>query len=345
MNVIKTLEDTVGFWGGALDPTTGRFLAGTTDGRILAYAIPELGEPAAVFQGHHGYVTGVLAVAPRKQIVSCGFDRQLICRDAESGEVSWQRELQSRPLGMAISADDELLAVVDDDRVLTIINFDDGETLRRADDEHPRWTLAHRTSVTYCVAFSPDCRLVVTGCRAGYVVIRELLTLKVVRRVDATSFYSISTSNSQYEWGGVRMLTFTPDGATLVAGGMGPSNQNSAGLQGQMRLQGIDLATGESKFEVLLPKQKTNGEGLVNVAVFHPDGHLVVGGGGGTQSVGDGALYAVDLSTPDYPVSHYTPVVIRACAITPDGNHLITAGMLKNASVGRIDVWSLTADE
>ena len=348
MTLVKEVPHTAGFLSGVLDPTTGRFLAGTIDGRILAYDLPDASAPAPLGEARKSYVHLLAALPAQKQIVAAGYDCRLVWLDAATGAQLREADTDARPLGMAISPDERRLAIVGDDRLLRLFDAAIGELLA-TQGGHPDETLKRRPSSVYSVAFSPDSRLVATGDRTGTILVRDAGTGEVLHTLSAKKFYSDfnklpdgTDREGEYELGGVRGLLFSPDGRTLIASGMDQYNPNSAGIDGKMGLVGFDLAGGQTSFETTLAK----GLGYLQCLAWHPAGWLIAAGGGGAQGSGLGTFCAVELSLmpdgkPGEPVIHELQMTIRAMALAPASGHMILAGMLKTAAAGRLEVWSL----
>ncbi len=344
MKVATTLKHSSGFCGGTFDAVTQRYLAGCTDGRILAYNWPEWGDPTPFGEGHKSYVHLLQPLPSRQQVVSGGYDRKLVWWDVRSGLKIRDAATVGRPLGMAVSPDESKLAVVGDDRIFRLYDNQTGERIAEWATGHAGVTAKGNASSVYSTAFSPDGLWVACGDRIGDILVREVATGNILRTISAPRFYSDfnklpdgSLRVGEYELGGVRSLIFTPDGKVLIAGGMDQYDPNSAGIDGKMGLFGFEAATGKSTFELTLPK----GKGYLQSLMFHPVGLLIAAGGGGAQGSGKGTVCVVDLEKPQDAVIHEVEMTIRAVALTPDGRHLIAAGMLKVATAGQIEVWTL----
>src|SRR5262249_20263313 len=149
--------------------------------------------------------------------------------------------------------------------------------------------------------------------------------------------------NSEYEWGGIRCLAFAPDGKSLVAGGMGPADQNSAGIDGPMHLEIFDTQTGKSLATLMNAAHK----GMLTSLYYHPKAEYVLaaGGGGKAGDSGIGSLWVWDPGKRDKdgkpvaPAMQVSEVVSREILPGPDGKTFFSVGMLKEVSAGRIELW------
>ena len=188
-----------------------------------------------------------------------------------------------------------------------------------------------------------------TGDRAGTVCLWETASGKRLHQLKAGDFYSQAfyrdKQNSEYEWGGVRALAFAPDSKSLIAGGMGPADQNSAGTDGPMRLEAFDVDTGKSHAAFVPPGTK----GMIMSMFFLADGGwLVAGGGGGQNGIGFGDLCLWQPGQtgkdgkPVPPVAHKSMSVVREVVLNTDGTSVIAVGMQKDLAAGRIEIWDLT---
>jgi len=205
-----------------------------------------------------------------------------------------------------------------------------------------------RRNALYAVALSADGKRAATGDRAGTICLWETASGKLLHKASASTFYSQAlyrdTQASEYEWGGVKALAFAPDGTLLAAGGMGPADQNSAGIDGPMRLETFDAATGKGRAAFMsAPK------GMLTSLAFHPAGDWLIAGGGGGQAggAGIGSLWLWNPRRlgkdhkPAPPLTHGSEIVIREVLPAPDGVTVLALGMLRDLTAGRIDVWAL----
>jgi len=252
---------------------------------------------------------------------------------------------------LAATADGGLIAVVTDDLVVRTYEAATGKLRAELRAGHPATTAIGRRNTLYSLAFSPDGKRLATGDRAGTVGIWDPVTGKLLTQVVAKAFYSQAMSQdklaSEYEWGGVKSLAFSPDGKLFVAGGMGPADQGSAGIDGPMRREVFDAATGKS---VTVFQDASKAKGMLTTMCFLPgsDWLAAAGGGGQAGAAGVGSLWFWNYrqldkdKKPVQPLVHKSEPVIREVLPAPDGKSLITVGMLRDVTAGRIEVWDLT---
>ena len=157
--------------------------------------------------------------------------------------------------------------------------------------------------------------LIASGDRTGAIVVREVASEKIVQTISVSRLYSDfnrlpdgSARVGEYELGGVRSLIFTPDGKTLIAGGMDQYDPTSAGIDGKMGLFGFEPTTGKPIFELTLSR----GKGYLQAMLIHPSGALIAAGGGGVSGSGKGAFCVVDLANPRDAAIYEVEMTIRA---------------------------------
>jgi WD40 repeat protein len=344
----KTVSgEKVGFWCAAINTVTRRLFAGGTDSQIHVYDWPALTRSTrGPLRGHTSYVTALAQLAKTDLLVSGSFDRQLMWWQPETSfSPVRQVAVGTRVNRLAASPDGRWVAAATEDLVGRVWDTGTGKLAHRLEGGHPTTTRLGRRNTLYSIVFSPDGKQIATGDRAGTIALWEMKTGKRVRQLSATSFYSQAMQQakmaSEYEWGGVRALAFSPDGQELIAGGMGPADQNSAGIDGPMRLESFNPATGNSLMNFMVgPK------GLLTTLFFSADGGWAVaaGGGGKAGASGIGSLWLWNFRKQKDgkrmpPLTYQSPIVVREVLPAPDGNSLLAVGMLNDVFAGRIDVW------
>jgi WD40 repeat protein len=255
-----------------MDPAAKRLYAGGTDSHIHVYDLPAVraGTPA-LLKGHRSYVTALVHVPGTRTLVSGSFARVVLWwwQDESAGPL--RRQLtDGRVNRLAASGDGKLVAAALDDAAW-VWDARTGDLLAVFRGGHPPTTRLGRRNVLYAITLRADGKRAVTGDRAGMICLWETASGKLLHQTSASGFYTQAFSRdkmaSEYEWGGVRALAFSPDGTLLAAGGMGPADQNSAGIDGPMRLETFDAATGKGRATFM-----SSPKGMLNSMAWHPSG-------------------------------------------------------------------------
>jgi WD40 repeat protein len=341
------VQGATGFWSVALDAASQRLFVGATDFTIPVYsAATWQPDPMSPLKGAGSYVTALVYLRKHGLLVSAGFDRQLIWwKPALSDPMLQTVSVETQAHRLAVNPDETLIAAATSDRITWLFDAATGKLVRTMQGGHESRTGVGRESVVYSVAFSPDGKRLATGARAGDVCVWEVETGKLLTKLPAPAFYS-QGKDSEYEWGGVRSLAFTPDGNFLAAGGMGPADQNSAGIDGLMRIELFDLKAAKSVAGFQLPEHK----GMLTAMAFHPQGNwlVAVGGGGGAGDGGVGTVCCwewqrkAEDNKPAPAALHRSKVVLRDFAFSADAAKVFAVGMEGAITKGVIEVWDLT---
>jgi WD40 repeat protein len=340
-----------GPWCAVVDPAAKQLYLGTTDFSIHVYDLPSLQiSKTGPLKAHASYVTTLSFLPASRELVSGSFDKQLIWWKPSAGHGPIrQLDVAARINRLAASPDGTQLAAACSDLVGRLWDARTGKPMVQLKGGHPATTPLGRHNTLYSIAFHPNGKLIATGDRAGTICFWETATGKLQNKAAASVFYSQAINQkaqaSEYEWGGVRSVVFAPDGRTLVAGGMGPADQNSAGTDGPMRMEAFDVASGKSQ-AAFLP---TGSKGLVMSMFFHADGDwLIAGGGGGQNGIGFGGLclwphkQRDQAGKPVPPFFHKSLCVLREVVLGLDHTSVLAVGTLRDLTAGHIEVWDLT---
>lgn len=155
----------------------------------------------------HKRLVSSLAFSPdSKTLVSGSYDRTLILRDVESGEV--KKTLKGHKdfvRSVAFSPDGRTIASGADDEMIILWDAQSGEVKRRLKIPGPGYRNSPQPLSVLSLAFSRNGKMIATGNIEGKVVLWDVETGKLLR-----SFVGHSD--------GVRSIVFSPDDQTLATG-------------------------------------------------------------------------------------------------------------------------------
>ena len=236
--------------------------------------------------GHHSYVTGLTLAGD--VLVSGGYDRRLVWWNAESREQiravdahdKWIRRVMTTTNG------ERVLSIADDMRC-RVWDAASGELVTEFSD-HAGQTPHHYPSMLYAVAASRNGRWLATGDKVGHVAVWDASSFEKVGELECPVMYTWDPTKRRHSIGGIRSLSFSPDGAKLAVGGIGTIG-NIDHLGGPARLEVFDWQTEERLFELEDEKHK----GLIEQIAWTPDGARVLTAGGDHK----GFLTIYDLSS------------------------------------------------
>lgn len=242
-------------------------------------------------------------------IFSSGYDRRIVWTRAESGEKvreviahdGWIRDLVLLPSG-------QQLATVGDDMLVKLWDAATGELIRSFAGHDQKSPEGFATAI-YALAASADGQHLASGDRIGHVCLWEVASGKLLARLKAPEFYTYDRRTRDRSIGGIRALTFLPDGR-LVIGGLGPVS-NVDGFVGPARFEIWDWQSGK-----MLQRCQDKHHAILDHLEFLPEQNLMIGGGGGdagpflgfwdpAAAPADGAVPPVHKAKPKSHIHHF----------------------------------------
>ena len=304
-------------------PGTARVFCGSSDGTIYhADLDAEKPEPTALegefMHPPRGSVAGLALADSNPCFISGAYDRQLIWWDTETkkpvhkvenAHAKWIRKVVASP-------DGRLIASVADDMVCRLWNAGTGEPVAELRGHQPE-TPHQYPSMLFTCAFSPDGSRLATADKTGHIIIWDVASRKEITVVDASCMYTWDPKQRRHSIGGVRSLAFSPDGRTLVAGGIGQIG-NIDHLGANARFRFFDWEKAVTLAEVEAPESK----GLVERLAYHPGGDWLLGCGGDNG----GFAILIDPASRKVVFEGKAPFHIHDFSLTDSPDRFIAAG-------------------
>lgn len=304
-------------------PGPQRVFFGSSDGGVLH---ADLGADPVVptvlkgdFRHRPGaYVTGLALAAGASRLVSGAWDRSLIWWDTATmrpvhhvaeAHAKWIRKVVASP-------DGSLVASVADDMVCRLWDAATGAP-RGELKGHAAETPHQYPSMLFTCAFSPDGSRLATADKTGRILVWEVTTRREIASLDASCMYTWDPKQRRHSIGGVRSLAFSPDGRTLVAGGIGQIG-NIDHLGAAARLRFFDSEKGGTLGEF----ESSEFKGLIERLAFHPRGEWLVACGG------DNGGFALLIDPASRKSLHESklPFHVHDFLLDGDGTRLVAAG-------------------
>lgn len=339
--------------GCRFDPS-GRFLfAGAQDNSILRYDF--VSGRKTILAGHASWVRGLAFVGTASKTVAVsqraaiavplnqttafnllGSVAATLPRPAETftlvsgdyhGKAVWWDGAAEKPTAIrtvdahdgwiravTVSPDCKTLATCGNDRLVKLWNAADGKPVR---------SLEGHTSHVYNIAFHPTGNTLVSADLMGILKEWDVATGKQIRELDAKSFHKYDSTFAA-DIGGIRGMTFNPDGSMLACTGITNVSNAFAGVGNPMVLV-YDMKDGKSK--ALKPKE-ANYQGTGWGVGFLSTGHVVAAGG-----AGQGRIWFWKTEDASNVHTVTVPSNARDIAVHPDGTALAIAGANGSAYV------------
>ena len=318
----------------------------------LQFAASEMEKTKPKRIGRHGsYVSSVSLIESTQSLLTAAYDGTFHIRDLSgslAGPVSVDRksDIESKPQSeeiqprlservhsfwswdMALSPDQRLVASVT------------GQYLAGAEDYAPLASqeptvkiieaatcqLVHAFEMlpsVQCVAFDSSSRYVAAGNLMGDLAVWDIESGKQLAQWRSKSFTSWGIIKSHCYIGGVFAVSFSPDGESLYAAGMGDMKDPMAG-NGKQLWQRFEWrkSPAELKQETVASQA---GEGLMETLAWHPSGIYFVMAGrlrGGKWNLG-----IFDAATGQLIGEAKTGMRITTAKFSPDGEILYLGGM------------------
>ncbi|KIK77809.1 hypothetical protein PAXRUDRAFT_165674 [Paxillus rubicundulus Ve08.2h10] len=153
------------------------------------------GEPLVTIPGHEGMISGIAHIPGRNRFVTCSFDRTVRVWDVENGkQEGMSMEHEDEVYGLAVTRDGKQMISGGRDERMKVWDVETHELIKE-------WGI--QTGGIWCVALSPDDRLVASGGGKGKIMIGEM------KRAGENK-HSIETGLS------VNSICFSPTGDKLA---------------------------------------------------------------------------------------------------------------------------------
>jgi len=341
------------FYALCADARRGRLYAGSYDYGIHVFDLSvDKKEPVACWKAHDNYVSSLAFVdrggSPR--VISASYDGKLIFWEGDSGKVlntiddahrGWIREVVVFPGGDRVaSVGDDLLVKVWDERSGKLLQVLEG---------HAQKTPQGHVTALYAVAVSPDGEVLASADRIGEVRIWESGSGKLLQTIQVPTLYTYDPVRRKRSTGGIRAVSFSPDGELVAVGGIGQVS-NVDGLIGPAH---VEMWSWREPRRVAVGNASGH-KAILNDLVFHSEADWLVGAGGGAD---DGLIAFWDAR----PTSESDPETEKSDGdakkpdpfrhkVKADGHvHCLelneAASQLYAAGYGKLEVWEFQAAE
>lgn len=281
------------------------------------------------FAARHGsYASGCVLLPDGGTLISAGYDGWLLWHDVASRECF--RRLRAHEFwswGLALAPDGRRVATVTGQYLAGGEKYEPAPAVEptvKVFDTHTGDLLQafEHLPPVLCVAFAPDGKHVAAANMMGEVRVWDCDTGRLAQEFGTSDFTSWGIIKSPHYCGGMYGLAFAPDGASLLACGMGQMGDPMAG-NGKMTWQRWDWrATPPKKLNQI--SDENRGAGLMETLCFHPGGALLMAGRQ-AQGTWNAALFA---EQGNLLASLDTKSRVTRAMFSPDGQTLYLAAAI-----------------
>jgi WD40 repeat protein len=180
-------------------------------------------------------------------------------------------------------------------------------------------------SHVYSVMFHPSGQTIVGGTLHGQVEEYEVASGKVLRGFDAKTLFSYNQGQG-VDFGGVRDLSFSPDGTKLACGGLYKA-ENPLGAVHEPLVLVFERESGK-----LLTSLTSAIKGVAWRTVWHKDGYIMIASGG----TGGGFLIFWEADKPAEFHKFAMPNTALDMDVHPDGLRVATAHFDQGVRISRM---------
>jgi WD40 repeat protein len=249
------------------DPTGRYVFAGAQDNTIQRW---ELANQAKVgFSGHRSWVRAMAFHTASRKLLSTDYNGKVMIWALDADAPQPERIIDAHNgwvRAIAMSPDQRQFATCGNDNLVKLWNMADF-TLAREFDGH--------TSHVYNIAFHPIERAIVSGDLRGNIKQWDLQTGRETRTMDASAIFRYDPT-FRADHGGVRSMSFNPDGSLLACAGITNVTNAFAGVGNPA----IALFNWQSGQRTQVLRVNPAFQGTAWGVVFHPS-NFVIGAGAG----------------------------------------------------------------
>ena len=326
INLKKEIKLPTAALGLSTIPQSKHLLTSCLDGSVI---LMDPDKETWIPLGHHSsYASGVTSILDGTMAVSAGYDGILQWHDLRSAQTVavekvhdfWSWQLKS-------SKDGKLVATSTGQYLSGGYKYEpspEKEPSIKVFNTRTRNLIAKFSHLppVLSIAFSPDNRLMAAANMMGDIKIWNIESQKLLAEWNTPDFTSWGIIKSHHYIGGIFDLSFSPQGKTILACGMGPMRDPMAG-NGKQTWQEFDWqTTPTAKIKEIMDSER--GRGLMETLSWHPDNKTFCMAGRMAQGNWNTALFNHETGELLQSVDNKTR--ITKSLFTEDGNRLILAG-------------------